>query len=327
MRAWCSKRPHQRLVRQERPDPRGPGPGSASITQARWAMGRCRRRPTRTRGLLNYCGVRMWEVRRASASWFGFALRNRGALVYSRTHGMRRGREDQLSETGSRPAFLDEFERRLAAALAQQTDARKTRFGSARSSDVNVEVPSSPSLGEAITPRSMGEEQPAKVEQPSSETREKRTQFSSAEPTRVSPQGDSAHDAAKAPAAGGTADVHATQPAARLSDLAETSSAGRALKSPTEPSESSATQIGISDKVTQALQMKRRRPSPTPCREATAMDLRRRSGQRRGPSTAKPRRLSTSKHCGQTSKHCWQTTQRSRRSSNLPTFTRVRWPR
>jgi hypothetical protein len=173
-------------------------------------------------------------------------------LVYSRTHGMRRGREDQLSETGSRPAYLDEFERKLAAALAQQPDARKTRFGSARSSDVNVEVPSSPSLGEAITPGSMGEEQPAKVKQRSSETREPRTQFSSAEPTRVSPQGDSVHDAAKAPAAGGTADVHATQPSARLSDLAETSSAGRALKSPTEPSESSATQIGISDKVTQA---------------------------------------------------------------------------
>ena len=40
-------------------------------------------------------------------------------------------------------------------------------------------------------------------------------------------------------AAGGTADVHATQRAARRSDLAETSS-GRAVKSPTEPSESSA---------------------------------------------------------------------------------------
>ncbi len=157
-----------------------------------------------------------------------------------------------MSETGSRPAYLDEFERKLAAALAQQTDARKTPFGSARSSDVNVEVPSSPSLGEAITPGSMGEEQPAKVKQPSSQTRETRTQFSSAEPTRVSPQGDSAHDAAKAPAAGGTADVHATERSARLSDLAETSSAGRALKSPTEPSESLATQIGISDKVTQA---------------------------------------------------------------------------
>ena len=86
----------------------------------------------------------------------------------------------------------------------------------------------------------MAREQPAKGEQPSSETREKRTQFSSAEPTRVLPQGGNAHDAAKAPAAGGTAEGHATQPSARLSNLTETSSSGRALKSPTEPSESSA---------------------------------------------------------------------------------------
>jgi hypothetical protein len=150
---------------------------------------------------------------------------------------MRRSREDQLSETSARPAFLDEFERRLA--LAQQTDAKNTRFGSARSSDVNVEVPSSPSLREAITPRSMGEKQALDVGplQPLSETHEKRAQFSSA----VSLQGDNAHDAAKAQAAGGTADVHATQRAARLSDLAEISSAGRAVKSPTQPSGSSAT--------------------------------------------------------------------------------------
>jgi hypothetical protein len=157
---------------------------------------------------------------------------------------MRRGREDQLSETNARPAFLDEFERRLAVALAQQTDARNTRLGSARSSDVNVEVASSPSLGEALTALSMGEKQALNVGplRPSSETREQRTLFSTAEPTRLSPpQGDNAHEAAKAPAAGGTADVHATHPAARLSDLAETSSAGRAVESPTEPSESSVT--------------------------------------------------------------------------------------
>jgi hypothetical protein len=155
-----------------------------------------------------------------------------------------------LNETGSRPVHLDEFERKLAAALAQQPDARKTRFGSARSSD-NVEVPSSPSLGEAITPSSMGKE-PAKVEQPSSEARKTWTQFSSAEPKRVSPQGESAQDPAKATAAGGTAGVHATHPSARLSNLTETSSACRALKSPTQPSESSTTPIGISEKVTQA---------------------------------------------------------------------------
>jgi hypothetical protein len=150
-----------------------------------------------------------------------------------------------LMETGSRPAYLDEFERKLTASLARQTDATKTRLGLARSSEVNVEVPSSLSL-EAITPRSMGEKQALDVGPlwPSSQPREKRTLFSSAEPRRVSPQrvspqGDKAHDAAKAPGAGGTADVHATQPVARRSDLAETSS-GRAVKSPTEPSESSA---------------------------------------------------------------------------------------
>jgi hypothetical protein len=161
---------------------------------------------------------------------------------------MRRGREDQLSETSARPAFLDEFERRLAAALAQQTDARNTRLGSARSSDVNVEVPSSPSLGEAITPRSMGEKRALDVGplRPSSETRGKRTQYSTAELTRLSPpQGDDAHEAAKAPAVRETADVHATQPAARLSDLTETSSACRAVKSPTEPSESSVTHAAV----------------------------------------------------------------------------------
>jgi hypothetical protein len=143
-----------------------------------------------------------------------------------------------LSETGSRPAYLDEFAHKLAASLARQTDTATTRLGSERSSDVNVEIPSSPSLGEALTPRSMGGKQALDVGplRPSSETREKRTLFSSAEPTRVSPQGDNAHDAAKAPAAGRTADVHAAQPMARRSDLAEPWS-GRGVKSPAEPSE------------------------------------------------------------------------------------------
>ena len=49
--------------------------------------------------------------------------------------------------------------------------------------------------------------------------------------------------------------------------------------------------------------MKRRRPSPRPCQ----MDLRRRLGQLRGPS-------STSKHCWQTSGRCWQTSWRGRSS-------------
>jgi hypothetical protein len=65
---------------------------------------------------------------------------------------------DQLSETGSRPAygsrpaFLDEFELRLTGALAPQTVVRTTRFGPARTSDANVESPSLPSLDEARAP-------------------------------------------------------------------------------------------------------------------------------------------------------------------------------
>ncbi len=151
---------------------------------------------------------------------------------------MRRGREDQLIETGSRPAYLDEFEHKLAASLARQTDTAKTRLGSERSSDVDVEVPSSPSLGEALTPRSMGGKQALDVGplRPSSEMREKRTHFSGAEPTRVSPQSDTAHGAARVPAAGRTAYVHASQSAARRSDLAEPWS-GRGLESPAELSE------------------------------------------------------------------------------------------
>ena len=68
---------------------------------------------------------------------------------------------DQLSETGSRPAcgsrpaFLDDFERRLTGALAPQTDVRRTRFGPARTSDVNVESPSLPSLDEAKAPQTV----------------------------------------------------------------------------------------------------------------------------------------------------------------------------
>src|SRR5271166_585190 len=126
---------------------------------------------------------------------------------------MRRGSQDLLNEIGSRPAYLEEFERKLAAAFAQQSDARKARSGSARSSHVDVEVPSSPSLGEAITPGSMGEEKPAKVELPSGKTRETRAQFSSAEPPRVSPPRDRTDDAAEALAAGGAIDVQAIQAA------------------------------------------------------------------------------------------------------------------
>jgi hypothetical protein len=84
-----------------------------------------------------------------------------------------------VSGSGSRPAYLDEFERKLAAALAQQGDAKKTRLASMRSSDANHAVMSSPSLGEALTRSSAGgtAERPLQVGplHPSSETRERGT--------------------------------------------------------------------------------------------------------------------------------------------------------
>ena len=36
---------------------------------------------------------------------------------------------DKVSASRSRPAYLDEFERKLAAALAQQADAKKNAVG------------------------------------------------------------------------------------------------------------------------------------------------------------------------------------------------------
>src|SRR5271166_632198 len=135
---------------------------------------------------------------------------------------MRHRREDQLSASESRPAYLDEFERKLAAALAQQTHAKKTRFASARSSDVNLAVPSPPSLGEALTPSSTGgdAERPLNVGplQPSSETREGRTP--NHEAATVSAQDGGAQiavGAATAPQAGGSGAVGASQPAGGLS--------------------------------------------------------------------------------------------------------------
>jgi hypothetical protein len=151
-----------------------------------------------------------------------------------------------LSETGSRPAFLDEFERKLAAALARQPDARKTRIASVPTADASVAVPSSPSL-EAITPGSKSEEPPAKVEQPSSETGETRTQLSNPKPRRLLPQGDRANDAAKALAASGT--VRAAQPAAR-SDLAEIPSAARAFESAVQPGDSAIVQTVANEAMT-----------------------------------------------------------------------------
>jgi hypothetical protein len=174
-------------------------------------------------------------------------------VVYSSALGWQPRSGDQLSETGSRPAFLDEFERKLAAALARQPDARKTRIASARSSDASVPVPSSPSLDEASAPSSVSEEPPEKVEQPSSETRGTRAQLSNPKPRRLSPQGDSANGAASAPAASGTGDVRAAQPAAERSDQAEISLEARALKLATRPSRVAAKQLSDSAKVDQAV--------------------------------------------------------------------------
>jgi hypothetical protein len=148
---------------------------------------------------------------------------------------------EKLSESELRPAYLDEFERKFAAALTQQPDARKTRFGATRSSDANVEVPSSPSLSEAVAPGSIGAEQPAKVEQASSKTRN-----STARATNASLQADSANVESD-----GALDVDTARPTGPLLDLAETLSTVRALKSPAAPPKSSAT-LRVSDKVTQA---------------------------------------------------------------------------
>lgn len=158
--------------------------------------------------------------------------------------------EDQLSENGSRPAHLEEFARKLSAAAAEQADAGKRRFGLGRPS-VNVDVSSSQSDGEAIASGSKGNDQPAEAHRPSSEPRKTWTQFSSPDLRTDSPQGDSAHEPAKARARA-TGDLYANRPGARLSNLTETSSAARALKSPTWPGESSATRIGILNKFTRA---------------------------------------------------------------------------
>jgi hypothetical protein len=151
-------------------------------------------------------------------------------------------REDQLSGSGSRPAYLDEFERKLAAALAQQADAKKTRLASMRSSDANQAVMLSPSLGEALTRSSAGGDAGRPVQvgrlRPSSETRERGTPH---EALKVSGQYAGvaiAVGAATEPSAGGSGAVGATgglshgidfesaeQPAAAPADLADASSA------------------------------------------------------------------------------------------------------
>ena len=127
-----------------------------------------------------------------------------------------------MSASGSRPAYVDEFERKLAAALAQQADTKKTRLAPIRSLDVDLSASSSPSLGEDLTRSSTREdtERPLNVaaRQPRSETRKGRTPAHKA--ATVSVRYD---DTAIAVGAGttsltdGSGAVGASQPAGELS--------------------------------------------------------------------------------------------------------------
>ncbi len=121
-----------------------------------------------------------------------------------------------MSASGSRPAYLDEFERKLAAALVHQADAKRTRLASMRSSDANLAVRSSPSLGEPLTRSSAGEdaERPLNVAplQPSSDTRERGTPNQEALTVSVQYAGVAiAVGATTAPLAGGSGVVGASQ--------------------------------------------------------------------------------------------------------------------
>jgi hypothetical protein len=127
-----------------------------------------------------------------------------------------------VSASGSRPAYVDEFERKLAAALARQADTKKTRLAPIRSLEVDLSASSSPSLGEALTRSSTREdtERPLNVaaRQPASETRKGRTPTHKA--ATVSVRYD---DTAIAVGAGttsltdGSGAVGASQPAGELS--------------------------------------------------------------------------------------------------------------
>lgn len=135
---------------------------------------------------------------------------------------MSRVREDQVSASGSRPAYLDEFERRLAAALTQQADAKKTRLASMRSSDVDLAGRSLPSLGEPLTrsPTGGDAERPRNVGplHPSSETRKRGTPNHEALAVSVQYAGEAiAVGAATAPLEGGSGAVGASQSVEGLS--------------------------------------------------------------------------------------------------------------
>ena len=127
-----------------------------------------------------------------------------------------------MSVSGSRPAYLDEFERKLAAALAQQADTKKARLASIRSSDVDHSTSSSPSLEEALASSSPGRaaERPLNFGplQPSSETREGRTPNRKAASVPVQYGAAAiAVAAATGPRAAGSGAVGASRPAGELS--------------------------------------------------------------------------------------------------------------
>ena len=135
-----------------------------------------------------------------------------------------------MSVSGSRPAYLDEFERKLATALAQQADLKKARLASIRSSDVDHSASSSPSLEEASSPsleEALASSSPGRAAerplnfwplQPSTETREGRTPNRKAASVPVQYGAAAiAVAAATAPRAAGRGAVGASRPASELS--------------------------------------------------------------------------------------------------------------
>jgi hypothetical protein len=133
---------------------------------------------------------------------------------------MRRVREDLVNASEPRPSYLDEFERKLAAALAQQADTKKA-IASTRSSDVNLSGSSSLPLGEALTPSSLAgnAERPPSFKrlEPSSETREAGSPSHKATAVPVQAGDIGAFGAAIAPQASGSGTAGASPRAGEVS--------------------------------------------------------------------------------------------------------------
>jgi hypothetical protein len=126
-----------------------------------------------------------------------------------------------VSVSESRPAYLGEFERKLAAALAHQADTKKaSRLAPIRSSDFDHSASSSPSVQEALARSSTGRaaERPRNVGplQPSSERG--RTPNRKVAPVPVQYGAAAiAVAAATGPRAAGSGAVGASRPASELS--------------------------------------------------------------------------------------------------------------